>query len=250
MAAPAISCTCEAWWAVTDSNRRHPACKAGALPTELTARRRRYRPARHSVQARWRAATPSGFRASKLCRIHGRRDDITVVPRVPRRESVEGRPAALGSQKLPESQKRPRRVASGEPASFSSRDAGSGLTARTIIDDLLAFSALRPFWGNGKRKREQRAARHSGPSRCGALALAGCLTSRVASKTNGAPHGTPLKLSAFSRFNAPSDREALPRPRVFPPQPVPAWLCSRPTRLARARASAHAQALRPCATPG
>src|SRR5262245_65246930 len=24
-------------WAVTDSNRRHPACKAGALPTELTA---------------------------------------------------------------------------------------------------------------------------------------------------------------------------------------------------------------------
>src|SRR5205085_4619924 len=27
----------EAWWAVTDSNRRHPACKAGALPAELTA---------------------------------------------------------------------------------------------------------------------------------------------------------------------------------------------------------------------
>jgi hypothetical protein len=26
------------WWAVTGSNRRHPACKAGALPTELTAR--------------------------------------------------------------------------------------------------------------------------------------------------------------------------------------------------------------------
>jgi hypothetical protein len=25
------------WWAVTGSNRRHPACKAGALPTELTA---------------------------------------------------------------------------------------------------------------------------------------------------------------------------------------------------------------------
>jgi len=23
------------WWAVTDSNRRHPACKAGALPAEL-----------------------------------------------------------------------------------------------------------------------------------------------------------------------------------------------------------------------
>src|SRR5580693_2643519 len=27
----------EAWWAVTDSNRRHSACKADALPTELTA---------------------------------------------------------------------------------------------------------------------------------------------------------------------------------------------------------------------
>lgn len=25
------------WWAVTDSNRRHPRCKRGALPTELTA---------------------------------------------------------------------------------------------------------------------------------------------------------------------------------------------------------------------
>src|SRR5262245_46050983 len=25
------------WWAVRDSNSRHPACKAGALPTELTA---------------------------------------------------------------------------------------------------------------------------------------------------------------------------------------------------------------------
>src|SRR5580704_6122536 len=28
------------WWAVTDSNRRHSACKADALPTELTARAR------------------------------------------------------------------------------------------------------------------------------------------------------------------------------------------------------------------
>ena len=27
----------EGWWAVTDSNRRHSACKADALPTELTA---------------------------------------------------------------------------------------------------------------------------------------------------------------------------------------------------------------------
>src|SRR4029078_2843838 len=27
----------DGWWAVTGSNRRHPACKAGALPAELTA---------------------------------------------------------------------------------------------------------------------------------------------------------------------------------------------------------------------
>src|SRR5690606_16563342 len=26
------------WWAMTDSNRRHPRCKRGALPTELIAR--------------------------------------------------------------------------------------------------------------------------------------------------------------------------------------------------------------------
>ena len=27
------------WWAMTDSNRRHPRCKRGALPTELIARK-------------------------------------------------------------------------------------------------------------------------------------------------------------------------------------------------------------------
>lgn len=27
------------WWVMTESNRRHPACKAGALPTELITRR-------------------------------------------------------------------------------------------------------------------------------------------------------------------------------------------------------------------
>gem|GEM_PF-1809742 len=27
-----------AWWAMTGSNRRHPACKAGALPAELITR--------------------------------------------------------------------------------------------------------------------------------------------------------------------------------------------------------------------
>ena len=37
MAAPCVARKGEAWWAVTDSNRRHSACKADALPTELTA---------------------------------------------------------------------------------------------------------------------------------------------------------------------------------------------------------------------
>ena len=30
----------EKWWSQTESNRRHPACKAGALPTELWPRSR------------------------------------------------------------------------------------------------------------------------------------------------------------------------------------------------------------------
>ena len=38
-AAAFASFACEGWWAVTDSNRRHSACKADALPTELTALR-------------------------------------------------------------------------------------------------------------------------------------------------------------------------------------------------------------------
>ena len=40
------------WWAVTDSNRRHSACKADALPTELTARRHDLSPGSHTAQGR------------------------------------------------------------------------------------------------------------------------------------------------------------------------------------------------------
>jgi hypothetical protein len=29
---------CKKWWSLTESNRRHPACKAGALPSELRPR--------------------------------------------------------------------------------------------------------------------------------------------------------------------------------------------------------------------
>ena len=36
LAAPSLAAKgSEAWWSRTESNRRHPACKAGALPTEL-----------------------------------------------------------------------------------------------------------------------------------------------------------------------------------------------------------------------
>src|SRR5262249_40547287 len=72
----------EGWWAVTDSNRRHPACKAGALPTELTALvhhlyRRRARPGKHSMH---KAVTPGGgclhalalAKAERLHRFEGR----------------------------------------------------------------------------------------------------------------------------------------------------------------------------------
>ncbi len=53
----AMKCPAEfytaAWWAVTDSNRRHSACKADALPTELTALRQDLSPPYACVQA-WR----------------------------------------------------------------------------------------------------------------------------------------------------------------------------------------------------
>src|SRR5947209_3086690 len=47
----------EGWWAVTDSNRRHPACKAGALPAELTALAYPYR--RRARRGKLLAAAPS-----------------------------------------------------------------------------------------------------------------------------------------------------------------------------------------------
>src|SRR5262245_66610880 len=68
----------EGWWAVTDSNRRHPACKAGALPTELTALvhhlyRRRARWGKHSMR---KAVTPRrgclrALALAKAERLHG-----------------------------------------------------------------------------------------------------------------------------------------------------------------------------------
>ena len=51
---PGYACFVFLWWAVTDSNRRHPACKAGALPTELTAL-----PQAFSKKSRAKRATPA-----------------------------------------------------------------------------------------------------------------------------------------------------------------------------------------------
>ena len=54
------------WWRQPGSNRRHPACKAGALPTELCPRISGHRPVYHFHGA-WlgRGATGDG-----LCRVH------------------------------------------------------------------------------------------------------------------------------------------------------------------------------------
>ena len=46
------------WWSQTESNRRHPACKAGALPTELWPRSRNVAKPRRAVGA-CHAASPA-----------------------------------------------------------------------------------------------------------------------------------------------------------------------------------------------
>ena len=91
---------------MTDSNRRHPACKAGALPTELTARahhlyRRRARLGKHSMPqaVTWRAprmraltsafvavpvaASPSSISTGTLATIIG-----VLAPPLPQLESM------------------------------------------------------------------------------------------------------------------------------------------------------------------
>ena len=41
------------WWSQTESNRRPPACKAGALPTELWPRASQYKLARRAAARAW-----------------------------------------------------------------------------------------------------------------------------------------------------------------------------------------------------
>src|SRR5579864_7316025 len=89
-------------WAVTGSNRRPPACKAGALPAELTARRAAHRA---TAQARLRryasaalhtalgAASPyvgssGATRALTDARVTGSPNAAAAKQRYPRRPSA------------------------------------------------------------------------------------------------------------------------------------------------------------------
>src|SRR5262245_2139977 len=69
----------ETWWAVTDSNRRHPACKAGALPTELTA---------HQT-AQYRGTAARRKRCCRSPKRNGRRE--LIAPRPPYLPGGSGR---------------------------------------------------------------------------------------------------------------------------------------------------------------
>ncbi len=80
---PTRRCACVGWWAVTDSNRRHSACKADALPTELTALSARcIAPARARARERARKRTrrpPMGAGTGLTPKCAGKRpsEDLT-----------------------------------------------------------------------------------------------------------------------------------------------------------------------------
>src|SRR6185312_6435227 len=75
VSAPRAARKGEAWWAVTDSNRRHSACKADALPTELTARERDLSPGRAPAQG-WHAVPD----CHTACESHARSERRRVNP--------------------------------------------------------------------------------------------------------------------------------------------------------------------------
>src|SRR5262249_32899273 len=58
------------WWAMRDSNRRHPRCKRGALPTELIAPRP-YRRAFHLSQKRLRPPQGTAAGSRIACLVDG-----------------------------------------------------------------------------------------------------------------------------------------------------------------------------------
>jgi hypothetical protein len=80
------------WWAVTDSNRRHPACKAGALPAELTAPRVRLTGLRQ-YEHRWNLSV-----VLALCKgqSHGTLGDRRKIAAQKNRRRADGQRAHLG----------------------------------------------------------------------------------------------------------------------------------------------------------
>ena len=66
------------WWSQTESNRRHPACKAGALPTELWPRsiRNSAKPRRAVVRYRLRLKSSGAGRPGQT-----RTADLTLIRR-------------------------------------------------------------------------------------------------------------------------------------------------------------------------
>src|SRR5882724_11565765 len=72
----------EGWWAMTDSNRRPPRCKRGALPTELIARADHMPPAVAPAQGRRMSQLRQKHQRPPLRtagRIHRERAEIAMV---------------------------------------------------------------------------------------------------------------------------------------------------------------------------
>ena len=65
-------------WAVTGSNRRPPACKAGALPAELTARRVERSGFVERVEPKRDRACASQYELRKLIRFGSERDSAAM----------------------------------------------------------------------------------------------------------------------------------------------------------------------------
>jgi hypothetical protein len=63
-----LGCRVPAWWSQTGSNRRPPACKAGALPTELWPRASQHEPSRsedwHANRSSRQPAPPAFAKAT------------------------------------------------------------------------------------------------------------------------------------------------------------------------------------------
>src|SRR5438105_6320978 len=96
------SAASKGWWAVTDSNRRHPACKAGALPAELTALPHLYRcaMARRKCTSGGAVETPPRYYTTRATRYAGRRSGRSGRIRLGGSRGMSGRGAETGSERL------------------------------------------------------------------------------------------------------------------------------------------------------